>query len=312
MSDFHPLDRNCEAVVFFHKNCMDGFGAAWAFKKLMEEKFTAVHYIPSQYGDVPNYDLLTGKMPESNVYILDFSFPKQILVELSNRARHVFVLDHHKTAEEDLTNWSEDSPKPYNLEIRFDMNRSGAGLAWDFFAPPSLPRPMMISYIEDRDLWKFKMYESEAYNEYVKSLPFTFQDYDALYHEGFANCVYLGKALRRANQKIVDSIVAACKREIVIDSHRGLACNSFGMFASDVGEKLALECGTFGASYYTSSSGNLHFSLRSRGSFDVSEVAKKFAGGGHKNAAGFVVGSDRLIETAGALHLYSSDEGDSD
>lgn len=33
--------------------------------------------------------------------------------------------------------------------------------------------------------------------------------------------------------------------------------------------------------------GKFQFSLRSRGDIDVSEIAKKFGGGGHKNAAGF-------------------------
>ena len=41
------------------------------------------------------------------------------------------------------------------------------------------------------------------------------------------------------------------------------------------------------------SDGRFQYSLRSRGDFDVSELAKKHGGGGHKGAAGFVV--DELV-----------------
>ncbi len=43
------------------------------------------------------------------------------------------------------------------------------------------------------------------------------------------------------------------------------------------------------AAVYVETSTDIIWSLRSRGDFDVSEIAKKFGGGGHKNAAGFTV-----------------------
>jgi oligoribonuclease NrnB/cAMP/cGMP phosphodiesterase (DHH superfamily) len=45
----------------------------------------------------------------------------------------------------------------------------------------------------------------------------------------------------------------------------------------------------FSASYFIKE-GKKIYSLRSRGDFDVSVIAKAFGGGGHKNAAGFSVG----------------------
>jgi hypothetical protein len=43
----------------------------------------------------------------------------------------------------------------------------------------------------------------------------------------------------------------------------------------------------FGVCYRENARGHFDYSLRSRGDFDVSAVAKHFGGGGHKNAAGF-------------------------
>lgn len=58
--------------------------------------------------------------------------------------------------------------------------------------------------------------------------------------------------------------------------------------ASEVAGELA-EKTDFGACYFEVAQGRWQYSLRSRGKFDVSEVAKIFGGGGHKGAAGFTV-----------------------
>lgn len=44
---------------------------------------------------------------------------------------------------------------------------------------------------------------------------------------------------------------------------------------------------TFAMGWWQRGDGEFQYSLRSRGDFDVSELAKKYGGGGHKNAAGF-------------------------
>ena len=39
--------------------------------------------------------------------------------------------------------------------------------------------------------------------------------------------------------------------------------------------------------WYVDSAGKVRVSLRSEGDYDVSGIAKRYGGGGHKNAAGF-------------------------
>jgi oligoribonuclease NrnB/cAMP/cGMP phosphodiesterase (DHH superfamily) len=66
----------------------------------------------------------------------------------------VVVLDHHKSAQKDLD----------GVEFaQFDMNRSGAQMAWDYFHPNE-PRPVHIEHIGDRDLWKFEKADTKAYS----------------------------------------------------------------------------------------------------------------------------------------------------
>ena len=113
-------------LVITHANCIDGFGSAfsaWRYFGDTAEIFRAKH------GKDGNHDL-----PEDwggrDVYILDFCYPVDCLLEMASTARRVIVLDHHKTAMEDCRHLlSEIAPGYYEggveqlgLSLIFDMN----------------------------------------------------------------------------------------------------------------------------------------------------------------------------------------------
>lgn len=276
-----------KAVVIYHDHCVDGFGAAWAFHKLVAADYAGgVDYIPAVYDKLPSFEKI-DKL--SDLYILDFSFGRTIIEMLALNSASVTVLDHHKTAAETLQNWEHGYR---NLEIMFDMDRSGAGISWDYFSDARQPRPPLIDYIEDRDLWKFKLPRSREINALIgftkKEFP-AYNSLDLLLDTHFRKSVEQGELLLESHQRHCESVIAATKRPFVISGQRGLICNCPGQFASDVGSMLALESGTFGATYFADSEGSHKFSLRSNGDYDVSKLAKEFGGGGHKNAAGFVL-----------------------
>ena len=60
-------------------------------------------------------------------------------------------------------------------------------------------------------------------------------------------------------------------------------------YIGEAGHRLAQESGTFGLVWHRSASGRVYVNLRSNGEYDVSEIAKAFGGGGHRNAAGYQV-----------------------
>lgn len=68
--------------------------------------------------------------PEDTVFIVDFSGGCDFIQTCCQYAKRVVILDHHKTAVEDLGTLS---PSPPNLESVFDMSRSGVGIARDYF-----------------------------------------------------------------------------------------------------------------------------------------------------------------------------------
>jgi nanoRNase/pAp phosphatase (c-di-AMP/oligoRNAs hydrolase) len=68
---------------------------------------------------------------------------------------------------------------------------------------------------------------------------------------------------------------------------KGLAVNT-REHVSEVGNRLAVASGTFGCCWSVDGTGAVWMNLRSTDAgIDVSDVAKRHGGGGHRNAAGF-------------------------
>ena len=118
------------ALVIYHADCYDGFTAAWIARQVMPD----CELFPASYGKPPPYELAR----ERAVYVLDFSYPREEMIELNECASALRVLDHHKTAEENCRGLAF---------CDFDMDRSGAGMAWDYFNSGAL-RPRWIERVE--------------------------------------------------------------------------------------------------------------------------------------------------------------------
>lgn len=260
--------------VLYHANCYDGFGAAYAaWKKFGDD----AKYIPVSYGSPP------PEMPMASwIYIVDFSYDRQTLLDMSVNTM-VTVLDHHKTAEDALSGLIG---KYGNLDIHFDMRRSGAKIAWEHFHSDQLgscPTNRLIEHISDRDLWQFKMAGSREVHAALVSTPFDFEVWDKL---DVDELIRDGAGGLKFQSQLVKNIIDKAWRTKIAD-WTVPTVNTASSW-SEVGEALLEKYpdAPFAASF-TVMNGSVMWSLRSKGDFDVSEVAKKFGGGGHKNAAGF-------------------------
>ncbi len=309
-------------LIIYHKNCADGFGAAFAaWLKFGED----AEYLPMQYGEsFADENLADGTtIFDRDVYILDFSFPRQLMERIFSRASRVVWLDHHKTA---LEMMRSDGYKPGDyfiqhgekVHITLDDNKSGALLAWEYFHP-NTKAPFAFRYIDDRDRWQFKYSETKPFSAWLFShTPWTFEQWLNLgLRELYPASEFTdeGAAILRAHDQNVKSVVkgAAMKCEIIdfntvigwepghcgdiphYASFAGLAANCPPHLTSDVGHELANQSGTFGLCWTMDKDGKVKCSLRSNGNYDVSAIAKAFGGGGHKNAAGFEVPIETLL-----------------
>lgn len=273
-----------DTLVLFHGSCTDGFCSAWIANKFYGDK---AEYKAVNYGE--NLPDVKGK----EVIILDFSYKRDILIKMLDDCKLMILLDHHKTAKSELQPFIINN-REEKLYLKFDEQESGASLTWKYFYPTDLT-PKIVEYVKDRDLWQWKLPDSKAISAALASYPFDFKVWDKLedqiqFNDSRNGLIREGEAILRYQQQVVDS---ACKNatEIELDGYKVLSLNTTTMI-SEIGEQLCKDR-LFSATYFIRSDGKKIWSLRSRPNskdgtcFDVSELAKKHGGGGHKQAAGF-------------------------
>ena len=261
-------------LVLYHGNCYDGFGAAWAAWKILGDK---AKYVPANYGDAPP-ELINAD--QGKLYLLDFSYPRETMLALSKEF-DITVLDHHKTAQAALSGLDY---------ATFNLNKSGAMLAWDHFLP-NIEAPLMVAYLQDRDLWKFELPHSREISAWMRSWPFDFLVWNELalkLEYTFTLEVREGEAILRFQSSMVNMMADNSWQE-EIGGHLVPVTNAT-LFFSEVGEELCLRNpkAPFSGYYLDRKDGKRQWGLRSRGGFDCSEVAKKMGGGGHPGASGWV------------------------
>lgn len=259
--------------VLYHGNCYDGFGAAYATWLKLGDR---AKYIPVTHGQ-PMPDMANGSI----VYILDFSYPREDLIALARRMADVVVLDHHKTAQEALSGIDVEG-----LTIVFDMNKSGARLAWEWWFPTD-EMPNLLRYVEDRDLWRFALPESREVSEALRAYPMKFDVWDEL---SVPTLKLEGKIIMQHTAQQVQMMCNQARQVALEDGTPGVMVNATG-FWSEIGHRLLEEwpAARFAVSYYDDKRGNRVYSLRSRPDYDVSALAKANGGGGHAQAAGFTI-----------------------
>ena len=285
-------------LCIYHAKCSDGYAAAWIVnRKLGGDVDFHEGYYNAPPPDVTGRDLL----------IVDFSYKRDVLTEMARVAKHTLVLDHHVSAQRDIGDLTEAPRWSTFQQVRvadsapgviygtFDVSRSGAGLAWDYFHP-GVERPPLVTLIELRDLWlrdHALWEEARLVHAYINSHPFTFDEWDrhhdALRDRGPRNRVLNeGGAILRQHDRDVEEMVGATSRRMRIGGHNVPVANLPPMLASDAGHLMS-KGEPFSASYFDGPRGRM-FSLRSADDgVDVSEIAKRYGGGGHQHASGFKV-----------------------
>lgn len=289
------MQENVHTTVLYHANCPDGFAAALACQLHLGE---TAQYLPVSYGQPP------PPIPAGHeVLIVDFSYPKATLDDIAKQqflhgTEQLTVLDHHKSAQEDLATIRDDHPRP-NLHVHFDMEESGATLAWKYFQGAKHPdtleieMPRLFKYIRDRDLWRWQLPMSKEISLALGAYP---RDFGLRGHImtdmetdlGMRNLTREGTAIARYAARLVEE-QATRVRWGYLDGHAVPYANTTTLF-SEVGEALCVRFPTapFSAYYFDHAGGQRQWGLRGHGKVDCSLVARHYGGGGHFDAAGFI------------------------
>lgn len=266
-------------LVIYHAECIDGFTAAWAAWRALGDEPV---YWPVHHGrPAPE---VTGR----DVVMLDFAYPREVTLQLADAARSMLVLDHHKTALEQL------SDLPF---VQLDMEQSGAGLAWRHFHPDLAP-PRLVLSVEDGDLWRHRLPATREIYLRLSFEPRTFGNWNRIAaaldtERGLAQFIGEGRALREERDFQVERLLLR-RQEVMLDGERGLAVEAPSVYRSELGHRLAQLSGTYGLVWYGQGDAT-HVSLRSIGTYDVERLARVYGGGGHRNAAGFTLPDRDLL-----------------
>lgn len=267
--------------VVYHDNCPDGFTAAWVAKQ--HGAWADATYVPASYGVTPSIDAIPDG---SDILFVDFCLSREAMAALAARSSVVTVLDHHKTAREALT-----GVMAPNLTSVFDMDRSGAGITWDVLVGG--PRPPLVAYVEDRDLWRFKLPESHPINAYIMAHEREVGVWNNLALDLASQrdrSIAAGRGIMMANRQHIRGAIKSGTQWVDIGGYRVPVVNTI-MLMSDLGNDLveAFPTAAFAGYYFDRADGKRQFGLRSKAPFDVSTIAKQYGGGGHPQAAGFTV-----------------------
>lgn len=241
---------------------------------------------------------------------------------LLDRARHVYLIDHHKTAIDKLTPLFGHK----KLTAYVGTERSGAMLAWDFLHnrdlifPDNLgdsisyrdlqPEdadfinpPLLLKHIQDRDLWKFELPRTREIQANLFSFPYDFIVWNDLMRMDemmLFQFAMQGEAIERKHHKDINELLEVATRTMNIAGYLVPVANLPYTLASDACHLMAKdyeEGRLFAASYFDTANHRV-FSLRSTDhGIDVAKLAEQYGGGGHKHAAGFKVSRLHYLAT---------------
>jgi len=269
-------------ICIYHDPCDDGFTAAWV---VWTKWGSDVDMRPSNYGQPFPNQFIDGK----HILIVDMSYPPDILKRMATTAASITVLDHHATAQVDLEEFL-DNTHPI-IRVEFDMNRSGARMAWNYCFPNRLA-PLLVRIVEDRDLWKFTLPETKAVNMYLQTLTKVMSEWNTIadqLEKSPQEIVNIGNVIRRFWDKKVQEVVDMSLVTTVMGHDNVALAHAPHSFASDVGHQMLKKYpdADFAAVAICGKDG-MDFSLRSTDDrVDVGKIAKSHGGGGHRNASGF-------------------------
>lgn len=262
-------------LVIYHKSCPDGFGGAWAAWKKFGSRAEYIAVDP---------DTLPEKFPKGKeIYSVDISYPTSVQKKLRANNTSLVVLDHHVSRKTDTEAFSENT---------FDNNHSGAVLSWKYFHP-NKKVPKFLEYIEDGDLWRFKFPEGGRVVSYALMRPYDFRVWTKIVNDvedikKRREYIKNGDLIQTYERQVIERVMERAGR-VLFEGMEVYAVNSsYKILTSELGHQLTQKTGLLGIVWYEES-GELKISLRADGNIDVSKIAQKYGGGGHKNAAAFVI-----------------------
>lgn len=264
--------------VFYHNDLDGRCSAAILRRYLRNSGFNEAYYEMDYNKEFPMGEIIENE----TIYILDFSLQKEgEFEELKKRTSHIVWIDHHKSAVERF--------EKLNLYGERSIEEAACTLTWKYFFDSKIP--LGVWFAGDFDTWKFEGGETTWNFHYGMSCEDTHVENDILWDEILSNNKIIVDSIINNGKLIKISKEISYKEEMTakafvsnFEGYKLICCNTgkgSNRFASidepyDILSPFSFDGKTWTVSLYSTDP-----------NIDVSEIAKKYSGGGHKGAAGF-------------------------
>ncbi len=260
-------------VIFYHSNCLDGFGGAWAAWKKFK---STAEYRPLNHEQRIVPERIAGR----DIFFVDYCFPAPIMKAVKKKASSLTIIDHH-VSHKDVLNVANFSS--------FSLHKSGCVLAWHYFHPgKKIPRLLLT--IQDIDLFTLKLPKTQEICAALMLYDFDFAQWDRLIMKfedsgDRKNLEFVGSFLLKYKDQYITRLMETAE-PVLFEGYKSYAVNTH-IFYSEIGSTIYQTKGVhLGITWYYKG-GKIKVSLRSDGSIDTSKIAQKYGGGGHVGASGF-------------------------
>ncbi len=272
-------DRTFDHGVCLYHNDPDGQCSAAIVRRALGPEM-ALYAL--EIGDQLPWGALDGA---DLVVIVDYSLPLEDMDRIRAHAQLIWV-DHHVTALDQLGEALSDVPGKRTVE------EAGCVLTWMSFFPDQ-PIPKAVVYIGDRDIWRHAHPETRPFGEGFYQL-----DADPVNDELWVRLldndqtlvdrlIADGEILYAARLNQIHQAIQVYGFEVEFEGHRTLAINDRG--TGDMGEAIRQSGFELAYCYVEAvrSGRRQTFVTLYSADVDVSVIARKYGGGGHRGAAGF-------------------------
>lgn len=288
------LDKNLKTICLYHDD-PDGCGSAAVVRRALGAD-VILHAM--EIGDAVPWEVIEVC---DQVVLVDYSLPMEDMLLLRDKGGFVWI-DHHKSSLASLEEAMHAVPGQRTVD------EAACVLTWRTFFPDQ-PAPRAVELIGDRDIWRMQYPETRAFSEGLYN-----QDFSPANDELWApllndeadrvqELIDRGALLYEARMLTIEDAIERYGFETTFEGYRALAVNHRG--SGDMGEhirKLGYEVGYCYVEVVRDGSLKTHVTLYSD-QIDVSELARKHGGGGHRGAAGFqFVRSDRPFPEGSELN----------
>lgn len=268
-----------KTTICLYHNDPDGCCSAAVVRKAVGEKLALQ---AMEIGELVPWDLV-GQAEQ--VVLVDFSLPLEDMQRLDEGWSFVWI-DHHKTSLAALGEAMADVPGVRSLE------EAACVLTWQTFFRDK-PAPRAVAYVGDRDIWRNALDHTQVFNEglYFQDFsPANWSLWERLLNDDdelVGELIEVGKTLYEARMRQIKYAVSERGFETVFEGHRTLAINQRG--SGDMGEYIRQSGYAIGYCYAeVMRAGRLQTIVTLYSDqVDVSDIARKYGGGGHPGAAGF-------------------------